>query len=90
MNEIAKPGKGNHVVAEFLEAAEIAINQQVVGFDRLQAAQLRTGDETLVNHRKNRHMGLEVACGVPIDARHQAQERGLAGTVVADQCNTSA
>ena len=50
---------------------EMAVNQKVVGLDRLQAAELRTGNKTLVNHRKHGHMRLKAAGGVLVDARYK-------------------
>ena len=59
MDEISKAGKTNYIVAELLKTVEVAIDQGM-SFDRLEAAQLRARNKTLVDHRENRHMGFEV------------------------------
>ena len=60
-----------------------------MGLDLLQAAELRTGNKTLMNHRKHGHMRLEAAGGVLVYTRYKTQERRLSSTVMTNQGHTS-
>ena len=85
VHEITQPGKLDHIGAKRLKSPQIAVHEQVVGLDGLQATELRAGDEALVDHRKHPHPRLKVTPGVQVDPGDQAQKGALTGAVVADQ-----
>ena len=72
MNEIAETSKGHHILLKGLEAAQVAVDQQVMRLHGLQATEFIACDETLVNHREHRHLSLKQAGRGLVDTRNQA------------------
>ena len=88
VDKIAKPRKFDHIFNERIKSSQATMQQQVMALCCLHSTEIRTGNETLLDHWKDWTISPKASTSGLINARNKPQEGRFTGTIMTDHRNT--